>query len=202
MSDPNIISDQSYLHTRESGARLPLEQSLATGAFVAVLAAIPMIRAGWKFIDVLTGVIIAFVVPALIVWLYLLYRWISLTVLERAVGIDINGDGRIGDEVIIPVRVDTTETKSGYTQVERASFANGRKLAAVARAVVAGAPFSQREMVDNRKLLSRGEFDEMKDEMLERGIIIYRNPEYPKLGFEMTRAGGAVMRNMADTTLP
>ena len=197
------MSENNHLHTREGGAIVPLAQACATGSFVAILAAIPMIRAGWRIEDVFTGVIIAFVVPALTVWLGLLYHWFKLTVIEQYTQLDIDGDGVIGKEQIIPVRLDITEiTQGGYTQVTRASFVDGRKLAAIARAVVSGSPFSQREIVEKLKICSRGEYEEIRDEMIDRGIVVLKNPERTGLGTEFSRAGMAAMRDMADTPLP
>jgi hypothetical protein len=137
---------------------------------------------------------IVFLVVTLSMWLFLLYSWFVLSI-ERVTGRDINGDGvigpTIGAEIIHPVRVDVTNGNV----TSRASFENGRKLADVADAILAGASFSQREL---SYILSRKEFETMRDEMLARDLLVMRSPENPQQGYVFTPEGMAMLTDIAD----
>ena len=190
------IAEQYYLHTTQSGAIVPLIQSVITGALITAPIVIILIKINAE--DIFTWGLLVFFSVTAGMWIYSWMHWLGLT-LEHLTGIDINGDGRIGDEIVRPVRVDIEEMDDNIHITTRARFPSERKLIAVADAIVnGGASFSVREIVEQRKLLSRSEFEEMREEMLARGMVTLKNPEYPKLGYDVTRAGRAVFRDILD----
>lgn len=190
------VSDQAYLHTTQSGALVPLIQSVITGALIT--APIVIILVKLNATDIFTWSLLVFFSITAGMWTYSWMHWLGLT-LERMTGIDLNGDGVICDEVIVPVRVDIEQTDDNIHTTTRARFPNERKLVAVADAIVnSGASFSVREIVEKRKLLSRSEFEDMREEMVNRGIIALKNPVFPHIGYDVTRAGKAVFRDLLD----
>ncbi len=195
-SPPLKILETSYLHKREAGFTIPLYQSMATGGFAAAIVLVLMAMYGrveWRSMFYWT--MITFLVITLIMWMILLYNWFILSI-ERFTGRDINGDGVIGPtvgaEIIHPVRVDVTNGNV----TNRASFANGRKLADVADAILAGASFSQPALVPD--ILSRAEYETMRDEMLARDLLVMRDPNNSKQGYVFTPEGMAMLTDIAD----
>lgn len=200
MEQNNNIADQSYLHTPQVGAILPLIQAVITGLVITMPIAVMLFK--FNATDLFLWSLFIFCSVTAGMWTYLWLHWLGLT-LERVTGIDINGDGVIGDEIVVPVRVDIEQTDGNSHTTTRASFPSERKLVAVADAIVnCGASFSVREIVEKRKLLSRSEFEDMRAEMVSRGIIAMKNAEFPQLGYDVTRAGRAVFRDLLDRPLP
>ena len=74
------------------------------------------------------------------------------------------------------------------------------KLAKVARRVEAGASFSHADLAGPHKPLSRAEFEALRSEFVLRGLAYWRNPEAHAQGCELSRAGGAVLRRLAEQT--
>ncbi|MBV5322590.1 MAG: hypothetical protein JZU60_01995 [Ilumatobacteraceae bacterium] len=191
-SSPLKILETSYLHKREAGYVIPLLQSATTGAIIAALVLVLMAMSHAELLSMFYWTLVTFLVVMLIMWIVLLYSWFVLSI-ERVTGRDLNGDGvigpKIGDEVIHPVRVDVTNGNV----TARASFENGRKLADVADAILLGVPFSQRELSD---ILSRSEFERMRDEMLARELLVMRNADNPQQGYVLTPEGMAMMTDI------
>ncbi len=193
------IIETDYLHKKEAGWETPLKQSAITGFFFAGIPTIIMIRAKMQIVDILTWSLVIFFAVALIVWLFILWQWIGLT-MERVTGRDLNGDGVIGKtgpEVTRSIRVDMHSTQNGYPQTTIARFPRESKLIAIAQAVIKeGAAFSFGEIVTNRGLCTQSEFKVIQEEMLAREIFAYKNPEYPKLGMEPTEAGRVMLTEL------
>lgn len=55
--------------------------------------------------------------------------------------------------------------------------------------------FCQRDMVG---VLTRSEFDTLRDELVERGFLAWRNQDVPQQGVEWTRPGLALLRAVKD----
>ncbi len=194
-SPPLKILETSYLHKREAGFTIPLYQSMATGGFAAAIVLVLMAMYGrveWRSMFYWT--MITFLVITLIMWMILLYNWFILSI-ERFTGRDINGDGvigpTIGAEVIHPVRIDVIRGNS----TDRVFFENGKKLADVADAVLSGVPFSQRRL---SSILSRSEFERLRDELKERRLLDERDTDNPEQGYAINEDGMDMFRNIAD----
>ena len=199
---PQKIIETDYLHKKEAGWETPLKQSIITGVGASSIPTLLMIRAKVSPVDILTWSLVIFFAVALAVWLYILWAWFALT-MERVTGLDLNRDGVIGSkpgpEIVRPIRIDMQSTPNGYPQTTIARFPSERKLIAVAEAVInQEAAFSFGEIVTNRRLCSQSEFKSIQEEMLARGIVAYKNPEFPKLGMEITEAGRVVFMDLLD----
>lgn len=192
---PLKILDNTYLHKREAGFTIPLYQSLATGGFSAAIVLLLMLMYGsiqWRSMFYWTMMV--FLVVTFIMWMVLLYNWFILSI-ERFTGRDINGDGVvgpvIGEEIIHPVRIDVIQGNA----TDRVFYANGKQLADVADAVLSGVPFSQRRL---SHILSRSEFERMRDELKERFLLEERDPKNPEQGYQLNERGIAMFRDIAD----
>lgn len=74
------------------------------------------------------------------------------------------------------------------------------KLIKMARRVADGASFSHADLAGNHRPLSRSEFEELRSEFLRRGLASWVDPSCHNRGTQLTRAGAAVMRRLAEET--
>ncbi|MFH1566817.1 MAG: hypothetical protein ABIL09_02385, partial [Gemmatimonadota bacterium] len=71
------------------------------------------------------------------------------------------------------------------------------RLGTFARGVLAGKPLTQREWSRPGSPLSRGQFEEVRDFMLQRGYAVWRDESKPQLGIELTEKGRAALERIA-----
>jgi cell division protein FtsW (lipid II flippase) len=207
MTDINVdVGRQAHMHTREAAFWAPFTQSLGTGFFLALVVAVIVFLARYRY--AWQAILISFVIVSAVVWIVLQYRNLALTLAENITGRDIDGDGNIGSaapEKVIPVRVDIAhyDEYGNLISVERARFKNEKKMIAIADAIVnRGVSFSVGAMVEREKILTRSEFDVIRVEMEKRGMIVIRDKDHPNLGWAITRAGMAVFRDFLKSTSP
>lgn len=188
------LREGKYLHSMSAGVGIPLLQAVVTGIFGAAIVAIiayKLTSPDWAAWGGVVGLLIASYtwVRGMSLWQYL------VQLVERSTGADIDGDGTIaGDEKVIPVRVSVHDG----TQVVMARFPDERKLKRVADAVInLNTPLSVREIVERQHLLSRTEFENMRDEMVLRGLLRLKNEEQPGAGYSLTRRGAEMFRELA-----
>jgi len=141
-------------------------------------------------------------------WLAYRGRW--AWVFERLTGADLNADGYIGkpepqQAPALPasIRVEVSRDEG------RAVFyidlpAKPEKLTQLARGLLAGRSFNQTAWTGSAGVFSRSEFDALRDTMIQRGLLAWRNPESKSQGCDLTAAGRAVIRRLANLspTLP
>ncbi len=120
---------------------------------------------------------------------------------EMRLNINIDSDPRIGNgRAPEPAEkrkavVDVEDYTGPYGSTEKVHVDDVDTITKAAREIVAGAPFSSALIRDG--MFTRKQWDILKDELLQHGIIVQRDPEDVKKGFEITRAGKAFWREMA-----
>jgi hypothetical protein len=195
-----FITAQEYLHTPQAGALVPLAQAAVTGALVAAIVCTVLV---WqKVSDSLVFTLLSFLVVTLVSWVVLQRHWFSLTAVERFTGLDINGDGRIGDKSIVKshvVEIDLrTRDEGGYLHSAVATLpVRESDFVTVARGVAAGRPFTEREWTGADNPLSINQFKDVRAEMIKRGILEPVNRDAPQQGYKFTRSGKAVLAYFA-----
>jgi hypothetical protein len=142
-------------------------------------------------------------------WLSYRSRWQWL--LEKITGADLNADGFVGEPTqptapvlpLPPIRVELA-SNNGHSVDFIDLPVKPEKLSALARGLLAGRSFNQTAWTGSAGIFSRSEFDALRDTMIERGLLAWRNPESKAQGCDLTAAGRAVMRRLADLppTLP
>lgn len=76
------------------------------------------------------------------------------------------------------------------------------RLAVLARGVLAGRPLSEATWCGAGRPFSRGEFADLRAELLRAGLARWRNPQAPAQGVILTPAGRAVLRRLAQGEPP
>lgn len=71
-------------------------------------------------------------------------------------------------------------------------------LATMARGLLSGRPFSESEWTGARAPYSKAEFRSLRAQLLERGVVAWRDPDAPAQGCQLTAAGRAVFRSLVD----
>lgn len=172
-----------------------------TGFLLGLCAGVIAWLAGWG--APWAWFIASWVFSTAVTWLALLGR--VLRVAEAVLGVDLDRDGVIGDpnrirlqpaEVSPTTRIDLIDERDGY-QVQRAELPiDPERLALVSYQVQHGAPFSH-GLAGAGKPLSRSQYESLRDYMLSRSWLTWRNPYSPKDGLELTLAGRSVVRHYA-----
>lgn len=175
---------------------VPVVQAVTTGA----LMGLPFASAAW-LINLekpwLWG-INAMLFTQAGVWLYSLRQWrIHVHNLETTLGIDINGDGRIGErERPEPVRVEILENggrNKSYVELPPSR----EKLIALGDGIVNHkAEFTQSAWAGRGKIFSRSEWEALIQEMLRREMVRRANTA-SNSPYCLTHRGAEVMRHFA-----
>ena len=77
-----------------------------------------------------------------------------------------------------------------------------QQLGQLASGVLAGRSFSEGEWSGGGRPYSRSEFRELRGELLERGLLTWRNHDAPAQGVQLTAPGRAVFRRLAGDARP
>lgn len=180
--------------TIEAGVIIPALQGVVTGVLVgpgagfaagALGAANPWFVAG----------VVGFGASA-VVYLAMLQRWHNITWSLDMWRPDSSGPQVLTnqvDRIQIDVRQDNRSTQILHLGL------SAEKLASVARLVLGGRSFSEREFLG---LLSQSEFRALRDELIKRGMLAWRNGESPQQGADFTVFGRQVMRRLAALPSP
>jgi hypothetical protein len=190
-------------HTANSltdGVVVPGLQAAITGALVGLAALAVAAWLQWPFWAV-GGTAAA--LATLGAWLSYRGRWAWL--MERMLGVDINGDQVIGqpaepDPEPEPLRVIVDRTEDGSRITDYIDLPVDRERAGVfARALLDGnRGFSLTAWTGRGALFSRREYDELVTTFIARNLATWRNPAAHAQGVELTAAGRAVMRGLAE----
>ena len=174
---------------------VPLGQALVTGGLLAGL--LVFVSPRWSRAGPLTcsrcgrSRRLAITASA---WLVLLGQTRRLLwAVERLTGRDLDGDGQAGEPQVIRV-----EVTNGKQEVYLDLPGKPQALATLARGVLNGRSFAEDTWSGRGGLFSRSEFRQLRDTLIERGLAVWRNPNAKAQGVELTAAGRAVFRRLAE----
>lgn len=187
-------SEQSSLR---AGALLPLAQAAITGILagagaVSVWALSRSVNAWTVFISVVSA-------AAFIAWIAALRRWREL--LEHDHG--LTAPQAESESVIYPVETVRVEvSQNGGSWVDWLELPIDReRLGKLAQALASGQALSLASFGGSGKLLSRSEFERLRSELICRGLARWVSDHGHTAGAELTPAGRAVMRRLAEIAL-
>jgi len=187
---------RAHLHTAGPALLIPGGLAMVTGFFLALAAAVIAYYTKWA--PPMAAFLITWVTVQAIAWLALLYRWLDLTrPIERALNLDLNRDGYIGEPTKPePIRIEVSQNDGG--QLQFADLPGPiEKLTQMSEALQRGATFSEGQWTGQGALFSRAQFRVLRDEFLRRGWLVWTNPEARGQGLQLTHAGNAVVRHFA-----
>ncbi len=177
---------------------IPLLQSVITGILAGIAAGVlvGVLRVGFS---AWAAGFSTWALVTLGAWLSFRGRW--QVVIERALGVDLNHDGVIGEPELPPqpepqsLRVELLQ--EGGRRGDWIDLPFPDKLPALAAGLLEGRQFTQTVWTGGGRLYSRAEFEAVRGEMLRRGLARWKNPQAPAQGAELTPAGRAVLRKLA-----
>jgi len=136
-------------------------------------------------------------------WIRAVRRWENwVHTAERRTGRDINGDGIIGNpRQPVPATPETVRVELIENDGRQMTFADlpvsKPKLIALSRYILNGGTFSINGLSGQGKSFSRPELEALRDELIKRGFMRWRNPKAPNQGVDFTRGGHALLRTFA-----
>lgn len=181
-------SEKQFLHTQTAAVIVPLMQSGVTSLIVFVVAMVLSIKLQAR--DLISIPLILFVVSFLFTWLWLQRRWLTLTNLEKVIGVDLNNDKVVGPPVrsITVVRIERVD-KGQYQSRDVPLSASPAQLKELAQGFANDRPFSEREWTGAGKPFSTQSFRDLREQML-KGLLIERvSVKDPRQGFRLTEEG-------------
>jgi len=188
------VSENAYFHTMQVAVLYPLLQSLITGVIIGLAVVAFAWYVSWPKPWSL-GLLIASLTQCA-AWLISLARWHRWVYkLEDLTGWDLNRDGQIGNRPD-PIRVEVIQQEG--RQVDFIDLpASQEQLISLASGLMIGAPFAETHWTGERAPFSKGEFHQVRDTMIRRGLARWVNPRAHAQGMELTAPGRAVMRRFA-----
>lgn len=176
---------------------VPLLQATVTGVLVS-LCAVTLIHYLAPGAALFPPFLLIWTGSTLLSWLTYRARW--QYVIERVLGVDLDGDGHIGAPVYNPpppVRV-VLEQEQGRT-VDFIDLPYADRLPQLAAGLTEGRTFTAGTF---NHILHRTEFEVLRDELIRRNLARWKNERAHAQGAELTPAGKAVMRRLADQHTP
>ena len=111
--------------------------------------------------------------------------------LERILGVDLDDSGEIGD--VPQVRVEITDYPQRAVRFLDLDVDEGQ-LARLTRLALAGR-LSERDV---SAVMSRRQWGELRQRLLDGGYLAWRNPSEPRSGLVLTPAGRALFQHLAE----
>lgn len=210
--DETIKRPDSNLHTFPISIFIPFGQAVLTGVVAGVLSfafALTFHKAK-PFLWLLWG----FLIPTALLWILLLKRWVKLTdwlpTVERITNLDINRDGQIGArgpmQVVEPKRLTITVRDvhdQGHLSVMRYDLpVDEKQLHKFAVGIKQGVSLAEANWIGPSNPFTRDEYRAFRGELIRRRWVELANHKAANQGFQMTRAGQAVMREIARSDFP
>lgn len=184
----------------------PILQAFTTGLLTGLaLAAVDWglgLGLGWRV------ALSAVPVVWLLAWLASLRGWRNR--LERLTGLDLDRNGYVGEpepeaEPQPPQRLEVKLYTNGGRNMEVIDLPGPDLLPTFARGLLEyNKPLTQTAWTGSAGPYSRSQFDELRNELIHRGLARWKNPAAPAQGCELSPAGRAVMRRIieAETNKP
>lgn len=177
---------------------IPLLQSIITG-FLAGLCALALVLAAGAPVNALAAGGVVFVLVTFGSWMVYRGRW--QWVIEQYLGVDLNHDGFIGEPEpgrVEPVRVEIVQ--DGGRQVDFLNLPCPEKIPLLAAGLLQGRAFAQSVWTGQGALFTRNEFETIRAELLKRGLVRWRKEGAPGQGVDLTPAGRAVFKRLAESS--
>jgi len=188
-------ADRRFLHESEAAVWVPLKQSAVTGliVFIGCFGIAFKVNA----IDLFTWPLVFGVMSFGGSWAMYQYRWIILTKLEQALGVDLNNDKVIGARPE-PTVIRIEHVSNGHYQSEDIRLsASEDQLVNLANGLKQGRKFSEREWTPISKGFSTEEFRTLKAEMIKGGLVALKVEGAPQQGFVLTEDGQEWLKRYA-----
>jgi hypothetical protein len=173
-------------------------QAAITGVLIGLLAGV--LSALLRLPVNAWGVMLIFTLGAMLLsWLKYLARWQH--VIEWVLGVDLDGDGYVGEPAQEPapppIRVEVIQDHGN--QVDILDLPHPEKVPLLAAHITSGKSFA---MDATAHIMSRDQFVDIRDELIGRGFAYWRVPGSDKQGVELTAAGRAIFRRVHDRYYP
>ena len=205
-----IKGPNSELHTILAAALIPLIQSLLTGLVVSIVSFAIALTFGkenpWSWL--LWG----FLLPVVGVWVFSIRRWFKLTdwlpYAEKVTNIDINRDGQIGKAIERPepkkmtITVRDIRDQGSLSVMKYELPASNEQVLAFAEGIAQGISLAEANWIGPSNPFTRDEYRAFRGELIRRRWVELANHKSTNHGFQMTRAGQAVMREIVKTYSP
>jgi len=188
-----------YLHTIEAGMKLPLMQSMIWGLLAMAVALVIVLSGSPIWPDSLVYPAGAFIAGAALAWWNYQAHWFKLSNIEKFTGLDLNRDGKIGNETPLPRRVIPVQineiTAQGHLRVSKMFDlpATPEQMEMLAYGLLRqNIPFTFREWSGKGKPFSDNEFENLRSEMIKRGLVAASGAE-ARRGLVLTVIGRRVI---------
>jgi hypothetical protein len=187
-----------------AGQAVLIAGGVAVGAFV--LAAIVTAWRSWRFwIPFATAGAMGGLSFALAAVLLTLDHRRLLWAAEAALGVDLDDDQVVGEpEPQDVLRVELLDRNGGNRHRLRYIDLPGtpEQLATLARGLLNGKGTGQAQWTGAVGPFTRSEYEAIRAAMIERGLAAWTNPDHHNQGWDLTAAGRAIMRRIADRPTP
>lgn len=174
---------------------IPSTQALISGTIAGATALAAANLAGadaWPWAG------LAAATTAGIMWFTNLRAWRAAVYgVELAMGADLDGDGIVGEpEIPEPATVRLELTDGPNTTIAQLP-ASPEQLRRLAAGVLAGGTLAEATWTGHGRPFSRGQFGQLRAELINRGLANWNSPGTPARGISLTRGGLAAMRQFA-----
>jgi len=118
---------------------------------------------------------------------------------EEREGRDLDGDGAVGQPERQTLTVELVTRHAGGQRIQVIDLGiEAEKATALAKGIIAGRSFSEVEWTGSGGSFSKKEFRTLRGELLERGLLEWRNGAAPAQGVVLTAPGRAVFGRLAE----
>jgi hypothetical protein len=174
----------------------PLLQAIITGFLFGLVVGLTALFLHWDIW--FPAWILSWVGSTLIAWIKWRGRW--QWIIERVLGVDLDGDGQIGVPAPAPLRVEISENSGHNMKFIDLPYADRMKQ--LADGLLNNEPFSLRHWQQERKLFTQGEFANLQDVFIRAGLAKWKNPEAKQQGIAITHYGWATCNQIVHGERP
>lgn len=114
---------------------------------------------------------------------------------EEITGLDLDGDGHVGAPVSTTLEITIPGDHGKQTKIADLPAAP-EQLRALAQGMLRGR-MAETEWYGRGKLFSKGKFYALRQELIDRGLMVWVNPKAHTQGTELTAVGRSVFRRLA-----
>jgi hypothetical protein len=187
-----------------AGQALLIAAGVSVGAFVVTMVVTLWLAWPWWLPFAVGGALggLAFAIAAVLLTMdHRRLLWAA----ETLTGVDIDDDNVIGEPGSQDVlRVELMDRNDGNHK--RLTFidlpGDRQQLATLAEGLLNGKGTGQAQWTGTAGPFSRSEYEAIRAELIGRGLATWINPDHHNQGWELTAAGRAVMRRIADRPTP